>query len=61
MSTANIVSIEPDPETFELMIPSCVVVFRTHRGDLLSYRYTGYAAIKIMAGDDPAKYFGTAV
>jgi hypothetical protein len=57
MSTQNIVSIEPDSD--DPLLPTIIVTFRTHRGDLLSYRYSGYAAAAIMAGQDPAEFFGS--
>jgi hypothetical protein len=58
LSTSNIISIEPDPVEV-LGVPSVVVTFQTHTQGQLSYRYTGYAAIAIMGGADPAEFFGS--
>jgi|HubBroStandDraft_6_1064221.scaffolds.fasta_scaffold1037300_2 hypothetical protein len=58
MSLSNIVNIELEPAPFEGIV-SVIVTFKTHAGDLRAYRYQGYAATAILAGDDPADYFGS--
>lgn len=56
MSRANIIGQQYDPETGQLFL-----TFRVHPSGQRTYLYTGFDALAILRGDDPADYEGERV